>query len=413
MSTSLPSQPLRARFKLSLLRVEPFRLFFPLSILASLVGVSLWPLVYGGWITFYPGEAHARLMIQGFAGGAALGFLGTAFPRFVEAPALTWPETGTLLAAFMVNLAASATGHIALGDAAFLVSWTLLMGAFAVRGVFLAKASPPPGFLLVTIGIAAALAGTTLLLIHRVDPLTPFAHRLALLLLQEAFLTCAILGVGSFLFARFFPDVGGEHLPPSIPSAAAAGILLLGSYGLQAVGPASLAIAMRCLLISGCLCQFLPPGFLSQRRIGTLGNILRCAVVCYALGPLLLLLAPDTFHTRIAVEHIYFIGGFGLLILAVASRVILGHSGQAQAFHRNSTVLRWVLGLAILGMLTRVVADLVPSIRVSHHIYAAAAWILTIILWSWALLRFVGRPDEEDSLAEENGPTEAERDDSC
>ncbi len=75
--------PLRCRFaplrgpRLSL-RSEPYRLLFPAGILASVIGVSLWPLLYAGWLAYYSGEAHARLMIQGFVGAFAIGFLSTA-----------------------------------------------------------------------------------------------------------------------------------------------------------------------------------------------------------------------------------------------------------------------------------------------------------------------------------------------
>ena len=47
---------------------EPFRIFFPLGLLVSIAGVCLWPLLYGGWLEFYPGVAHARFMMGGFVG---------------------------------------------------------------------------------------------------------------------------------------------------------------------------------------------------------------------------------------------------------------------------------------------------------------------------------------------------------
>ena len=55
-----------------LLREEPYRLFFPLGLLAGIYGVLLWPLYYAGHLSFHPGEAHTRLMIEGSLGAAAL-----------------------------------------------------------------------------------------------------------------------------------------------------------------------------------------------------------------------------------------------------------------------------------------------------------------------------------------------------
>ena len=67
---------------------EPFRFFFPVGVLAGLVGAALWPLHFGGTYAPYPALAHARIMAEGFLGGFAFGFLGTALPRMLSAPPL-------------------------------------------------------------------------------------------------------------------------------------------------------------------------------------------------------------------------------------------------------------------------------------------------------------------------------------
>ena len=46
---------------------EPFH-FFPGGALAGILGVSLWPLHFGGLVNLYPGQAHARIMIYGLFG---------------------------------------------------------------------------------------------------------------------------------------------------------------------------------------------------------------------------------------------------------------------------------------------------------------------------------------------------------
>src|SRR5436190_13615106 len=67
---------------------EPFRVFFPEGVLAGIVGVALWPFYFGGVTSFYPGQAHARIMAYGLFGGFIFGFLGTAMPRLLSAPPL-------------------------------------------------------------------------------------------------------------------------------------------------------------------------------------------------------------------------------------------------------------------------------------------------------------------------------------
>ena len=43
------------RVELTDLGKEPFRLFFPAGVLAGIVGVALWPMHFGGVVSFYPG----------------------------------------------------------------------------------------------------------------------------------------------------------------------------------------------------------------------------------------------------------------------------------------------------------------------------------------------------------------------
>ena len=47
---------------------EPFRIFFPLAVLAGIGGVAVWPLHHHGVIAVYPGFMHARLLTAALAG---------------------------------------------------------------------------------------------------------------------------------------------------------------------------------------------------------------------------------------------------------------------------------------------------------------------------------------------------------
>ena len=98
---------------------EPFRLFFPVAVMAGLIGVALWPMTLLGWTENYPGPSHARLMVQGFFGGFILGFMGTAMPRLVGARPLSAREAFSLLALFLGNVGANTLGMNVLGDLLF------------------------------------------------------------------------------------------------------------------------------------------------------------------------------------------------------------------------------------------------------------------------------------------------------
>ena len=184
---------------------EPFRIFFPLGLLAGVMGVSLWPLYFAGVHKFYPGVMHARLMVEGFMAAFVFGFLGTAGPRLTSTPHLSRSELGTLLALYAGVVATQIAERYILGDALFLVllvCFATLMGKrFARRGDL-----PPPGFVLVAMGFATAIAGTLLTLIGATGK--PLCIMLGGTLMNQAFVLFLVLGVGSFLLPRFL------SLPP-------------------------------------------------------------------------------------------------------------------------------------------------------------------------------------------------------
>lgn len=378
---------------------EPFRLFFPIGIVASVIGVSLWPLLYAGWLGFYPAEAHARLMIEGFVGAFAIGFLGTAFPKMIGSPSLGRVELTIILAAIVGCLVSHAGNFTAAGDSFFVFLWLFILAVLAIRLCFFRESLPPPGFVLAGMGVTAGLVGAIILLIGRVIQLSEFQRALGGLLLNEAFILGPILGIGSFLFPRFFnPLEAGERRADGrrwgqrARLAAIVGLLVLASYLSQASGDLLWSPVLRAVLVGGYLLSQV--GVFRRGAIsGSLSLLLRAAVFCLLLGILISGLFPMALPD---VKHVFFIGGYGLLILAIASRVVWGHSGNiefAEGTRRPITIILVVIGFA---MATRVVAGFIPTIRVTHHIYAALLWITGVGIWSWAVLRYVRVADPED-----------------
>lgn len=103
-------------------------------------------------------------------------------------------------------------------------------------------------------------------------------------------------------------------------------------------------------------------------------------------------------YTRhVALDHLLFIGGFGLLCLIVASRVLFGHSGALASFSGKSRTARWIVALVVIAAFTRASAEFMPRILVSHHVYAAALWALAALLWLlWHARRFFKRDPQPD-----------------
>jgi uncharacterized protein involved in response to NO len=390
--------------KLRLLTEEPFRIFFPLGILVSVVGVCLWPLLYFGWLPYYPGVSHTRLMMGGFIGAFALGFLGTALPRMMTAPHLRGWELLVLLAAYLVAMVAYGCNQGLLGDAALLFLLAFFFVSMTVRLVWLRQDVPPPGFVLVLLGWLAAMGGLLVFLLEG-DPelvLTGVRHRMAGLLFYQGFILLPILGIGAFLFPRFmglktlhmFDE--SRSLPPGWGKkglfALATGLVVILSFWMEAAGWMKVAGFVRFAAAAWYLWLDVPV-FRKANESGTLAFGVRAGLLLLILAFPAAAFFPSY---RIGMEHVVFISGFGLIAIMIASRVTLGHSGHADKFTKKLNVMRVVIAAILMAMMTRVVAEFVPSIRVSHLGYAAASWALGVLLWLiWTGRKFLEEEEEE------------------
>ena len=92
--------------------------------------------------------------------------------------------------------------------------------------------------------------------------------------------------------------------------------------------------------------------------------------------------------------HLFFASGFGLVTLAVGTRVVLGHAGRHDLLGGKILWLRWVTGLLVVAAATRMSADFLPNVRISHHRYAAWSWALGALVWLVALARYFFRRED-------------------
>jgi uncharacterized protein involved in response to NO len=401
----------RPRFT-TLCAAEPFRIFFPLATLLGISGVSLWPLFFSGLHqSFYPGLMHSRLMIHSFLGGFVFGFLGTAMPRLLSAPPLRAVEVWTLVALHVIT----AGFHIAMprllavhpilwGDAAFLVQM-LCFAAILARRLRSRVELPPPGFVLVAFGLASGFAGTLLWLAGMKGWVGGDWMLLGNAMLNEGFVLFLILGAGSFLIPRFLRIAGVPELSDerrASPAwrrralfAAGAGSLLLGGFFVTAFvpGSATLAAVLRSAAIAAYLPVFAP--------IHRTPEPLRTVPLCVLLGMSAIfagLLFPLAFPMqRVAGLHIVYLGGFSLITFTVATRVVLGHSGNAGLFDGRVPALLAAAALLITGTVLRTAGDFATA-RPEWLSGASYAWMLAALIWSFAILPKVRQPDSSGEL---------------
>ena len=391
---------------------EPYRVFFPIGMVAGIWGVMMWPLVYEGMLGFYPGEAHPRVMVEGFMGAIILGFLGTAFPRLSGSRPWHGWEFCSLLGLWLAALLLHSTGRVGAGDMTFAVMALVLLGGMLTRWFIGNRDVPPPGFVLAVAGVAgAALAAACL---SRNHGLWLGEERLKLmkLMLYQGFLLLPLLGIGPFLLPRLF-GMPSRHSfedaktpPPGWwPRALASvvcGLLIIGSFLLEAYGQSGLGHGLRALTIIGWFASETPI-FRKGNISSTPGNAVRWAIIGLFAGCAASVFWPEA---RMGTMHLFFAAGIALVTMAVATRVILGHAGRHDLLTGKLIWLRWSAGLLVLAAATRVTSDFIPAVRISHHIYAAWAWAIGGSIWLIALANLFLR-EGDDEKPKSNCPRRA------
>lgn len=381
---------------------EPFRLLFPVGTALGLLGVLLWPLWVWGPPHAYPAVAHARIMIEGFQTAFVLGFLGTALPRMLGVPRLGAAAASGYAIALMVLSGLHLRGWHVAGDAVMAATLLTFVGDL-LRRARQRDDVPPPAFVLVLSGLLCGVVGAVMLAVEGLRPpaFGSVLPAVARALLYQGYLLLPIMGVGAFLLPRFFGQPSRQAFPESrqpppgwvrrAAFAAACGAVALTGLMLAALDWPSIGN----LLVAVAFSTFVAVEFRAHRGgwpVGSLGSALRVALISLPLGYLALAIWP--MH-RTSLLHLVFITGFSLLTLTVASRVLLGHSGQSHRFGKASWPIRALVALLVLAMVTRVSADWMPAVRLTHYGYAAVCWAIGVVIWAGALLPAVRRADVE------------------
>ncbi|MGJ8655282.1 MAG: NnrS family protein [Akkermansiaceae bacterium] len=369
---------------------EPYRVFFPVAILASVLGVMMWPMYYGEYLGFYPLLGHARVMIEGFVGGFAVGFLGTALPKMLGVAGFRLWQVLVMLVLHVGLCVAHLVGEWRVGDGLFVGLMLVLFGCVVPR-VLGRKESPPAGMVLAGMGLLCGVFGAfwgAFLLDIGGENGFLFSQRL----LYQGFILLPLLGVGSFMFPMILGteddgELSGRDWRRRACWAWIVGVLIVGSYYVEVMGYAR--EMSWCRLVVAGWWLFGACGCLRWKiSKGVMAHGLRAGVGCLLLA----LLARGVMeHYRVTLDHILYIGGFGLITMIVATRVIFGHSGQGDKFKRWLKPLVVCVALVLLAMATRVSADFIPVMRVSHHVYAAVCWVVVSVIWGVAVLPSVRR----------------------
>jgi len=363
-----------------------FRPFFLLAALQAAVFVPLWLLVLHGWLAAPIWNApmlwHAHEMLFGFGTAAIAGFLLTSVPVWTGTPAVAGPRLALLASLWVAGRAAMfAAGHApllaAIVDVAFLPALAAAIGPAIYRSgvrrnfgfplVLLALAIANASLHAQALGLAPALAtaglragvdGIGLLIVVVGGRIVP------------AFTTNALRRAGDEVEARA-PAWAERAAIPAYLLFAVADVLAPGSPWSGAA--ACLAAVVLAARMSGWRSlRVLGDPLLGSLHLGHLWVVIGLA--CFAASDL-----AAAWPRSIAV-HALTTGAFGTMILAVMTRVSLGHTGRPLAAPRSAVV---AYGLVTIGALLRTVGvAALPGASLF-------LWTLAGVFWSGAFVAFL------------------------
>ncbi|HXZ85679.1 MAG TPA: NnrS family protein [Myxococcota bacterium] len=363
-----------------------FRPFFLLAGLQACVSVPLWVAIFAGlvpapsWLT--PSLWHAHEMVFGFVAAAAAGFLLTAAPTWTQSPPLAgWPLAG-LAALWLAGRCAMALAGrlplelVALVDVAFLPALALTIA----RPIAAARQVRNYGFPALLAGLGALDLAVQLDALGRCPgvalPALHAAVDLVLVLvvlvggrIAPAFTANALRRAGVAALVRTWPWLDRAAIG-AVLAAALADLCVPRTVVSGAIAAvASLAVGAR-------LCGWQTVRTLRDPLLWSLH--LGQAWVAIGLAAVALADLAGALPWTVAL-HAETVGAIGTMVLAVMTRVALGHTGRPLRAP-PAAVCAYLLVTA--AALARTVGVLASS--------ALGAIALAAALWSAAFAVFLG-----------------------
>ena len=372
--------------------LDPYRILFPLGVLYAVLAALVWPIYAAGWIA-YPATLHWTLMVQGFLHCFVLGFLMTALPAFLHADKVKPWELGVTVVAMALFGAFAFAGVWAAAQAAYLVTLLVIVQA-GVRRLPRRRGDPAEEFLFVALGFAFALVGAVMSVGVSGGWWEELAPRFTLHLFTKGMMISIVLGLGGLLV----PTFSAMREPLVIPGVARPGqrgprralyvplaLILVAAMAADATGRPDLGAWLRVVPATG-MGLLVWKLFRLPGRKDTLSWSLWSAGWFVLLGLWTAAVVPAR---AILGYHVVFLGGFGLLILGIATRVVVSH-GAHPVEQEGRVLRRGVMAAVAVALLARVGAEFAPATVNLHYALSGLSWIAAWLLWgSGALTRIV------------------------
>lgn len=370
---------------------EPYRIFFPLGILAGAIGASHWAFYALGWISHYSGYFHSSVQMKSYMLCFVIGFLLTSMPRFSGASHATTPELWAFLLVFFINLFFLITENWIGSEFCFSATLILLARFAFVR--FFRKGvniSPPTEFIWIPIAILHGLIGSFLLLVSHSQIGPAWLSKAGKAMSEQGFLLAVVVGIGGFLaprlmglFALLKPsdirnmNADAAYRAKRVRLHLLAGLILFFSFWLEGLNWMKTAYFLRAAVVTGELfaSRALPHPPLVSAFFAWLLWISMWMVLAGSWAVLFFM------NQRAAILHIIFIGGYALMTFAVGTMVVLSHDGEAPRLQKPL----WILQVVPLGLLLALILRITSSYFAAQYFYflgwAAFFWLLAGFSW--------------------------------
>ncbi|MDF2176638.1 NnrS family protein [Aliiglaciecola sp. CAU 1673] len=366
---------------------QAFRPLFLSGAVFSALAVLVWGMYLSGYVLPQPFGGmrfwHAFEMLFGFAGAAVVGFLLTAVQNWTGLRAIHGKALALLVGFWLVARMMMFCGHTpAFWFLAFANSGFFLLAAIAMARLLIAAQNYRNLFLVALLLLMAVASLFSLLSVQLGDNQWFITGTRSALMIIATMMVI----IGGRVIPMFTANGTGTLRKPAIPWLE--GLALSLSWGLAIItlcgglsrlpswllsalfGLAALANTLR-------LGRWLTAKAFNVPLVWSLHLAYAFIPLGFALFSLHFAGVAVTFSTAL---HALTAGAMGSLILAMISRVSLGHSGRAIVAHPLMSLAFMAVALAAL---TRILLGLIPSWQ-GHWTF-----MLSTVLWAGAYLLFV------------------------
>jgi len=379
--------------KVSVLLSYAFRPFFLMNGIFAALIIILWVMTLHG--SGLPGASslwHSHEMLIGFAMAAVAGFSLTAVANWTGRSAIGGKPLALLVVSWLVGRAAMSllawlpASLVFLLDMLFpiLLTWLLSREIIAGRS----RRNYP------LIAILIVVAGLNALYHLGAVQWLPGGERLAIYLLIHTLLLLVTIIAGRIVpsfTGNWLRQQGQDRLPVNNDIVNKAALVLTILVGLVAsfkpTYPLTGILAFSAALVHGIR-------LIRWRGLATISNpilfVLHAAYLWVPVGYALLGCAVfGWIFTPTAALHALTMGAIGSMVLAVTTRVALGHTGRSLQAARLTVFAYWILMLAVL---VRVLGPLSGGAYMMMIDISALGWVLAFSIFTWVYWPILSRP---------------------